>query len=227
MDEPVEDEEEAVEPRTPSMAGRKLKRPEVTPHQVMGDAHKRAKFATAAVLAVMLACMVVCFLTVRTAMGQQRVAVLDAAGNLTISPTEVLSQSPGYFEQTALIATNAIFQRSVSGLVLEDLLPVYLEPRAIELVRQDFKNTKDFMERRNLKMYPECRYVSEPIESGVERIVTVDGILTLTGSVRGAFILETPKFSLRLHFEENPDLTSRGKMPWTVTNLLIEVEKDD
>lgn len=212
---------------SPPASGRRLKPAAITPHQLLGDAHKKSQAVTYVVLGVLLAGLLLCYMTVNAAMGEKRVAILDGAGNLTIAPTQVLSKAPGYFERVSLMATNVVFQRSVSGLILEDLLPVYFEPLAADAVRDDFKATKDFMEKRNLKMYPECRYISEPIQSGIRRIVTIEGVLTLTGSVRGSFILENPEFSLTLEFVENKDIAAKSGMPWKVDDVIIEVETDD
>jgi hypothetical protein len=197
-----------------------------TPSALALGERQRADFWKVIALAVCLGAMTLSWLTIRAGRATELIHVMDTAGNVTTGPVEPLANSRGFFNTTAIYATNAAMQRSPAGFDLRELLPLYFTPRAVQKLEDDLKKQADDIRRRNLQIKPLIDVIGDPVAAGSNRIVEVKGRLVVAGAYAGRSFYDEPDYRLVFTFERNPDLGKAGAYPWVCSDVEIKVTKE-
>jgi len=185
----------------------------------------RAELWRAACVFFMLASAMVSYLSIRAARTEERVFVLDPAGNVLAGPSESMAESRGFFSLTALHCTNAVLQRSPEGFDLYELLRLYFTPRAVQKLDEDWLARKEDAQSRNLQQKPLVERIGEPVKAGAERIVEVRGRLVRAGAYAGRSFYDELPFSLVLTYIRNADLGKAGSYPWVCKDFVLSIKE--
>jgi len=161
-----------------------------------------------------LAALLLAFLIVRAGRSEERVFVLDPAGNVLAGPSESMAESRGFFTLTALYCANTALQRSAEGFDLYELLRLYYTPRAVQRLEEDWQAKRDDANARNLQQKPLVDSIGEPVRAGAKRIVEVRGRVVSAGAYAGRSFYDELPFTLVLTLRRNPDLGKAGAYPW-------------
>ncbi len=202
-------------------------RPAFTPAQRWLSEHQRAARTKNVTIAVLLAGLLVSWLTVRAAVSDQKAIVIDPVGGVTVGPLESLSNSRGFFDITTINATQVALQRSTVGFDLQDLLPLYFTSRARRTLDEDQSHRAEEVRRRHLSTKPVISQITPPEPAGDAKIVKVAGKLQITGVVNGRVFYDDPPFELLLVFRSNADLANRAAMPWLVDEIDLAVASSE
>ena len=173
-------------------------------------------------LGTCLSALLVCFLSIRELRAEERILVLDAAGNVLSGPVEGLAESKGFFTLTTLYCANTALQRSSEGFDLYELLHLYFSPRAVEKLESHWQAQKEDARARNLQQKPIVDLVGEPVKAGSLRVVEARGRIIRAGAYAGRSFYEEVPFTLVLSFKRNPELGKAGAYPWLCEDLDLE-----
>lgn len=173
-------------------------------------------------LATCLAALVVSYLSIRAARAEERILVLDPAGNVLAGPAEGLAESRGFFTLTSLYCTHTALQRSAEGFDLYELLTLYFSARAVQKLEEHWQAQRDDARARNLQQKPVVDLVGEPVKAGNHRVVETRGRIIRAGAYAGRSFYEEIPFTLVLSFRRNPDLGKAGAYPWICEDLDIQ-----
>jgi hypothetical protein len=165
-------------------------------------------------LGACLSALVLSFLIVRAGRSEERVFVLDPAGNVLAGPSESMAESKGFFTLTALYCANTALQRSSEGFDLYELLRLYYTPRAVQKLEEDWQAKRDDAAARNLQQKPLVDSIGDPVRAGAKRIVEVRGRIVSAGAYAGRSFYDELPFVLVLTLRRNPDLGKAGSYPW-------------
>jgi hypothetical protein len=184
---------------------------------------KRAELWKRLSLATCLAALFVSYLSIRAARAEERILVLDPAGNVLAGPAEGLAESRGFFTLTSLYCTHTALQRSAEGFDLYELLTLYFSARAVQKLEEHWQAQRDDARARNLQQKPVVDLVGEPVKAGNHRVVETRGRIIRAGAYAGRSFYEEIPFTLVLSFRRNPDLGKAGSYPWICEDLDIQV----
>lgn len=182
-------------------------------YRALQDRHLAEAWRVIAV-GVSLASLLLAYLTVRAGRSEERVFVLDPAGNVLAGPSESMAESRGFFTLTALYCANTALQRSSEGFDLYELLRLYYTPRAVQKLEEDWQAKRDDAAARNLQQKPLVDSIGEPVRAGTKRIVEVRGRVVSAGAYAGKSFYDELPFVLVLTLRRNPDLGKAGAYPW-------------
>ena len=205
-------------PLTASQAGR--------PSVLAIAERNKAEFWRLLCIVCMLLSSGVAYLSIRAAHAEERVFVLDPAGNVLAGPSESMADSRAFFSLTALHSANAMLQRSSEGFDLYELLRLYFTPRAVQKLDEDWLAHREDAQARNLQQKPLVERISEPVKAGVERIVEVRGRLVRAGAYAGKSFYDEVPFRLVLTYVRNPDLGKAGSYPWVCQEFELKVKEE-
>ena len=197
-----------------------------TPSALALGERQRADFWKVVAIVVCLGALTLSWLTIRAGRATELIHVMDTAGNVTTGPVQPLANSRGFFNTTAIYATNAAMQRSPAGFDLRELLPLYFTPRAVQKLEDDLKRQAADIRRRNLQIKPLIDVIGDPVAAGSHRIVEVKGRLVMAGAYAGRSFYDEPDYRLVFTFERNPDLGKAGAYPWVCSDVGIKVTKE-
>lgn len=193
-------------------------------HRALSE-QRRADLWRSIALLTCLAALVLCVLCVRAARSEERILVLDPAGNILSGPTEQLAESRGFFTTTALYCVNTALQRSPEGFDLYELLRVYFSPRAVQRLEEHWQQQKEDAKARNLQQKPVVDTVGEPVKAGSLRVVETRGRLVRAGAYAGRSFYEEVPFILILSFRRNPELGKAAAYPWLCEDVDLEIRE--
>jgi hypothetical protein len=153
---------------------------------------------------------------------QQKVAIVDPAGDVHITPLLDFDAAGGLHQEMATWACYAIFMRGPKNLDMPKLLDaLYIEParsKAFKLIGSESKNFENF------EIHQKCE-VSEYIPIQVKSdtvIATVKGQLIRTVRVSGQVQTYGVPFVANLVMVENPDYSKKGRFPLGIYEIDIQ-----
>jgi len=190
----------------------------------MQDRHMAEAWRVIA-LGVSLGSLLLAYLTVRAGRSEERVFVLDPAGNVLAGPSESMAESRGFFTLTALYCANTALQRSSEGFDLYELLRLYYTPRAVQKLEEDWQAKRDDATARNLQQKPLVDSIGEPMRAGAKRIVEVRGRVVSAGAYAGKSFYDELPFVLVLTLRRNPDLGKAGAYPWICEDFDLSLKE--
>jgi len=206
-----------TEGMTPSPQHRRVPREELLPVQATRPAvlamedRRKAELWKRLSLVTCLAALCVSYLSIRAARAEERILVLDPAGNVLAGPAEGLAESRGFFTLTTLYCTNTALQRSAEGFDLYELLTLYFSPRAVQQLEEHWQAQRDDARARNLQQKPVVDLVGEPVKAGYLRVVEARGRLIRAGAYAGrSFYEELPFTLVRRSRDRHPSVPGLG-----------------
>jgi hypothetical protein len=150
---------------------------------------------------------------------QERFIALDGSNTFHIGHTS-FNEIPLY-QTTALLATQAHFQRSPIGLDLPELARSMYAASAYESLSRDVEAGQEDFEVRNLHQKPEISQIRAMREREGLRFIEVRGNLIRSGSFNRMAISESEPFAILFAIQRNPNLGQRGAYPYIVANYRI------
>jgi hypothetical protein len=152
----------------------------------------------------------------------QKVAIVDPAGDIHITPLVDFENAAGLHEEMATWACHALFMRGPKGPDMPKLLDaLYIEParsKASKLIGDESKRFQDF------EIHQKCE-VSEyiPIQVKADTVVaTVKGQLVRTVLVSGQVQSYGVPFVANLVMAQNPDYSKKGRFPLGIYEIEIQ-----
>jgi hypothetical protein len=216
-----------AERETPREGDSPLPRPSFTPSRRLLSDHQRVVRSKNLTIGVLLAGLLLVWMTVSSATATQKVLVIDPVGGVTQGPLEPLATSKGFFSITSINAVQACLQRSSVGFDLNELLPLYFTARARRLLDEDLNRRWEDMRKRRLTLKPVIDSITPPQDAAGARVVRVTGRLQTTGVVNGRVFYDEPPFQTIFLFRENADLSNRASMPWVVDEFELSIGADE
>lgn len=175
---------------------------------------QRAELWRGLSLGTALFSLVLVWLCLREAHGEQRILVLDAGGNLLAGPAQILSENRDFFTTATLCGTNAALQRSPEGFDLYEMLSLCFSPRAVQSLEDDWQGQREDARARNLQQKPVIETITDPVKAGETRVVKVGGRIIRAGAYAGRSFYEETPFAAVLSFVRNPNLAGANAYPW-------------
>jgi|GEM_PF-3025335 len=202
-------------------------RPVFTPAKYLLSDHQKTVRDKNITIGVLLAGLVLIWMTISSSSAEKQVLVIDPVGGLTQGPLEPLAASKGFFSITSINATQAALQRSSVGFDLQEMLAIYFSAKARRTLEENLSTHSEDVRRRHLSTKPVIDSITPAEVAGDTRVVKVGGRLQTTGAVNGRAFYDEPPFELILIYRVNPDLGNKAAMPWVIDEIDLALDADE
>lgn len=179
--------------------------------------HKYIAYGVA-VVSLMVAVFFVAW-SFRISKMQERFIALDGSNTFHIG--EASFNDIPLYQTTALLATQAHYQRSPIGLDLPELAEAMYSASAYEGLRAEVERNAEDFEIRNLHQKPEISQIRAMREREGLRFIEVRGNLIRSGNYNRLPISESEPFAILFAIQRNPNLGLRGQYPYIIANYRI------
>lgn len=202
-------------------------RPPFTPAKYLLSDHQKTVRDKNITIGVLLAGLVLIWMTISSASSEKQVLVIDPVGGLTQGPLEPLAASKGFFSITSINATQAALQRSSVGFDLQEMLPIYFSAKARATLEENLSARTEDIRRRRLSTKPVIDSITPAETAGDTRVVKVGGRLQTSGAINGRIFYDEPPFELVLVYRVNSDLGNKAAMPWVVDEIDLALNAEE
>jgi hypothetical protein len=196
-------------------------------HRIMKErnGNKLLKFLLALLIVSNILTPFLLFMSMASAINKpQKVAMLDPAGNLYLSPLKDVEQSQELRDYCVLAAANVLFSRNPKGLDFKPLSEQIYAAKALAKLEND---VKAYVEDNQTKASNvRWKFEMNQIERGKSLsegsfLSAVSGTLIEVGEFGGIIEQRPKEFELGLKMRKNGDVLTAGRFPYIVEDFNI------